>query len=244
MTTDYIALFILSYFFYRGWRKGFLRTILGPIALLACCIAAFLYYQESQNIAISFLICIIGPFALTILVSVLLKLWNKTVNDKITYSPLSRFSGGTFSLLWGGGYVVMFLLFIAFIPLKFEWFTKIQNDVTESKSYALVSQWTDNKIPATALDIGEISQAFKDPEKLKDLESTSEFKDLIEDERFKEIFTDEEIAEYIQTKNFSQLLTNPKIHALLQDKEVIDKIFAFNKKIMADGISKGNGQIP
>ena len=47
-----------------------------------------------------------------------------------------------------------------------------------------------------------------------------------------EIFNDEELTQQVRDKNYTQLLSNPKIKAIFQDKELLDKIFALNKRIM------------
>lgn len=234
MTTDTIIIGAALYLFFKGWHRGFLRTLLGPVSLLIGCAMGFMYYHRTQNLVLSFGISIISPFIITILVSAMLKLWHKAVNDKASLPFSSRLLGSIISILWGGSYLAITLISIGIIPIRSGWFEKIQNDVTTSKSYTLLVKWTGNKIPATSIDMKKISDIYKDPSAMEKFQSTKEFKSLIEDERLKEIFSDETTAEQIRNKDFSKLLSNPKIQAVFQDKELLEKVFALNKIIMEE----------
>jgi len=236
ITTDSIILIILCYFFYKGWRKGFLKTLLGPVALLIGCFMGFSHYHKTQDITTSLVISIISPFVITILASLVLKLWNKAVNNDDPLPLASRLMGSAFSILWGGGYLAMMVLLIGIMPVRFGWFEKVQDDVLASKSYALVNHWAGDKIPIASLDVKKITNVLQNPEALEQFESTEEFETLMGDDLLKELFADEETAEQIRTKNYSQLLANPKMQAVFQNPELLKKIFALNKKIMEEGL--------
>ena len=229
--TDYITAGAILYFFYNGWRKGFLKTLLGPISLIAGCLIGYSYYQKTQNMAVGLAICVLSPFIINILASIILKLWNKAVNSDIPPSMISRLSGSAFSILWGGGYLAMMLILVAVMPLRFGWFEKAQDDVLGSRSYALISERAGDKIPGGFFDIKKIAGVLRDPAKLKEFESTEEFKALREDARLKEFFSDEETADQVRNKDYRGLLSNPKMQAVFRDKELLKKIFALNKKI-------------
>ena len=229
--TDYITLGAFLYFFFNGWRKGFLKTLLGPISLIAGCLIGYGYYQRTQNIAIGLGICIIGPFIINILASILLKLWHKAVNSDVPPPTISRLLASAFSILWGGSYLVMMLILIAVSPLKFGWFEKAQKDVLESRSYAFINARLGDRIPSGLLDIKKVTDILQDPAKFEKFESTQEFKALREDTRLKELLSDEETAEQIRNKDYGKLLSNHKMQAVFQDKELLKKMFALNKKL-------------
>jgi uncharacterized membrane protein required for colicin V production len=229
--TDYITIGAFLYFFYSGWRKGFLKTLLGPVSLIAGCLIGYHYYEKTQNIAVGLAICIISPFIITILASIILKIWHKAVNSDIPPSMISRLSGSAFSILWGGGYLAMMLILIAVAPFRLGWFEKVQNDVLKSRSYALIIAQVGDKIPNEFLDIKKVVSVLQDPAKLERFASTEEFKALKADTLLKEISDDKEIAEQIRNKNYRELLSNPKMQAVFQDKELLKKIFALNQKI-------------
>ena len=234
MITDSIMLAALLYFFYRGWRKGALRTLLGPITLIAGFCAAFIYYQQTRNIPISLLICFLGPIALKVFISLMLKIWDKATDKKIPLSLFSRLFGSFFNILWSGSYVVLLLISIGLIPMRFGWLEKIQDDVVVSKSYTMIYQFMENRAPATSGDIKKLTAIFQNPDKLKQFQSTKEFKALMADDSLKEIFSDKEIVEQIQNKDYGKLLTNPKIQSVFQNEQVLKKMFALNKKIMTE----------
>jgi len=236
MITDYIMLGALLFFFIRGWRKGVLKTLLAPIALIVGCLIGFIHYRQTQNIAISLSICVFSPFALRILASLILKLWNKAVNKDTPLSLPSKVLGSIFGVLWSGSYLVMLLILIGFIPLHVAWFEKIQNDVIASKSYTAIHQFMDKKTPSIASGINNIAAIIENPAILQHFQSTKEFETLIEDNTLKDIFADEELAEQIQSKDYGKLLANPKMQSIMQDGQLLEKIFALNRKIIEESL--------
>ena len=50
--------------------------------------------------------------------------------------------------------------------------------------------------------------------------------------------SDEELAEQIQNKDYGKLLANPKIQSIMQDKQLLEKMFALNKKIMEESLDE------
>ena len=239
--TDYIAAVSLLYFFYSGWRKGFFRTLLGPISLIAGCLMAFIYYQKNHNIVASMGICILGPFIIHFLISIVLKIWHKAVNDDAPLSFISRLFGGSFSVLWGGTYLAMMLILIGMVPIHVGWFEKAQKDVLASKSYTFINTLVNEKIPIAIPDIKKIASTFEDPAKLKALENTEELEALRADDRLQDLFSDEETAEQIKNKNYGKLLVNPKMQEVFQNEELLKKIFALNKRIMEENPVEGPG---
>jgi len=131
----------------------------------------------------------------------------------------------------------MLLILIGLLPIKSGWFEKIQNNVTASKSYNIIYQLIDSKLPATSDDINNLTTIFEDPAKLEKLRSTKEYKTFMEDDNLKEIFSDEETVEQISNKEYGKLLANPKILSMFQNEQLLKKIFALNKKMMEQGLS-------
>ena len=118
MITDSIMLGALLLFFFNGWRKGFLKTLLGPITLIIGCLIAYYHYQQTQNIAVSISICVFSPFALKILASMMLNLWNKAVNNAAPLSTASKVLGSIVGVLWSGSYLALLLVMIGFLILR------------------------------------------------------------------------------------------------------------------------------
>ncbi len=232
--TDVIVRVFILYFLFRGAQKGFLRTLLGPIALILSCLIAFIYYYKTKNIFFSLSMAIFGPLFLTFIFSFVLKSWNTVVNNKESPSPLSRLAGALLSFLWRAPHLAIMLSFLALVPIpkNIAWFIPIQNNVKNSQSYALISRWTKNKIPAAGIDLNKLAAILKNPDHLKALRSTPEFQEIIADNKFRNLFSDQKILQAIKEKNFHELLSQPKIKAFFQDPELIKKFLALQKKIM------------
>ncbi|HQP09882.1 MAG TPA: CvpA family protein [Candidatus Omnitrophota bacterium] len=241
ITTDYITLGAFLYFFFSGWRKGFFKILLAPFSLVAGCAIGYMYYQKTQNMMIGLGICILGPFAINMLASIILRLWHKAVNGSAPLSSLSRILGGAVSLLWGGSYLALMLVMIGMTPLDIPVFKKVQNDVLASKSYALIKWQLGDKIPDALPDIQKITHVLKDPKKIEAFQSTDEFQAVSSDERVKAIFADEKTAEQIKNKDYAALLSNPKMQELFQDKELLKKIFALNKRLSQEPPAQESG---
>src|SRR3989338_4323676 len=99
-TVDFIILCLLLIFFWAGWLKGLLRSLIGPISLGLSLTAGLIYYWITQKFFYAVLITLFGPIALNIIFSIILKIWNKATSDKSSPRLASRILGGLFSLLW------------------------------------------------------------------------------------------------------------------------------------------------
>ena len=71
---DGVVLFLLLYYILRGYNSGFLRSILGPVSLVAGAISGYLYYLKTDQVVVAFLICIISPFIIHFVLSILLRI--------------------------------------------------------------------------------------------------------------------------------------------------------------------------
>jgi hypothetical protein len=234
MITDYIVAGALLYYLYSGWRNGALKTLLGPIAMVMGCLLGFIYYLRTHHFGTSLLICVLSPFALKWLGALALGLWNKTGNKVIPPSFVSRLFACALSVLWYGSYVVLILILIGFLPVRLRWFKAVRGDALASKSYRTIQGFLGEKMPAAAGDIEKVAAILKSPEKFRHFQTTQEFKAVAEDGKLGEIFADEEIAALIERHDYIKLMGNPKIQALMQNEELLKKMFALNKKIMEE----------
>jgi hypothetical protein len=179
------------------------------------------------------------PFAFKILFSILLNIFRRSTKKETTLSYSSQFFGGIFSALWSGSYLVILIILIGLIPIKFAWLEKIQEDVAASKSYDIIHRFMDNKAPAASGDIKKLTAIIENPAQLQQFRSTKEFEALMEDDDLTGILSDEETAEQIRNKDYKKLLANPKIQSLMQNEQLLKKMFALNRKIMEEGLEDG-----
>lgn len=233
--TDSVVLALLLYFIYRGWSQGITRTLLGPVAFLLSCVIAVIYYSKNHNLFMALAIGILGPWILTILFSLALNVWHRSVSAGKLLSYASRGWGAGISLVWGSIHLLLILLFIVLFPGNARWLEGIRQDIFKSRTYSLVDQWTRHLVPRKTLDIRAVSHVLRDPDQLQNIQSSQEYKAVLEDKTIQELLTDEGIAADIKDKDFVQLMANPKIQALLENPELLQKILDLNVKIMEQG---------
>ena len=230
--TDSIVLALTLYFLYRGWSRGLLRTLVGPTALLVGCLGAFIYYAQSHNIIVAFIISIVAPLILNIFFSLALAVWHKMTKTENPISPASRAWGAGLCALCGDINILLIIVLIALVPINAFWIERIRQDIFNSVTYSLVNQWTRHLVPEKSIDIRAVSRALKDPDQIQRLQSSAEYQAVREDKTLQKLLADEEIMRDIQDKNFAKLLANPKMQTMMKNPELIKKILDMNVKMM------------
>lgn len=240
--TDSVVLALTLYFLYRGWSRGLLRTLVGPVALIAGCLGAFIYYAQTRNIIVAFIISIAAPLILNIFLSVALAVWHKMTKTENPISPASRALGAGLCVLWGGINILLIIVLIAVIPLNAFWAERIRQDIFNSATYSLIGRWTKHLVPGKSIDIRSVSQVLKDPEQMQNLQSSAEYQAVWGDKSLQELMADEGIMRDIREKNFARLLANPKMQAVMKDPALVKKILDMNIKIMEQNTRPADAQ--
>ena len=231
--TDYLILGLSFYFILVGARDGFLKTIMGPIALVIATILSYIYYNRTENLIGSLLIGLIAPILIKIILNFVPKIWAKMTRKEITeITWQSRLLGAAIHLLWSGALVAIVLVLLSILPSQLPWMKNIQEDVVESYSYKFVYFVCREKLPSELADVKATIKFFEDPKRLEKLESVQEFQELMEDNKVQDILNDEKTKAQLQGKKLVALMQNPKIHAIIKDKEILEKIYKLNKKIL------------
>ena len=229
---DAIVLVLLILFFARGMINGALRTLLGPISLALGTAAAYLYYQQTHNGLISLGIGILGPFVIRILLSIGLNFWQQAGGNP---SMASRIAGGMLGVIYSGSLLALTIILITVLPFDFPWIKSIKKNILASRSYAFIHQISGNLFPASA---SKTANAPGGPEKT--LESTDEFQEVINDEEMKNLMQDPEVQKNVEEKNFAPLIVNPKFQSLLNNKALIQKLIALQKKMIELNVPTAN----
>lgn len=230
---DIVVLLLFTYYLWRGWKKGFLGALLGPISLAAGCILSYSYYLKTQNIVISLLISLLGPFFLHITLAILLKIWTLTTDEKKKLSLTSRLFGAAFSLSWSGGILVLLILLVMVIPSAVPYAGQIRDNLSDSKTYSLISYYSkQNPLQAD------------DNIRMEKLSQTEEFKQVMQDEKFRKLVTDPEVQKYIGDKNFSGLMNDDKVKEAMKDRDLMIQLFEFQKRIIQDSLDSEDTKIP
>ncbi len=228
--TDYITLIISLLCLARGAARGFIRSLLAPVSLIIATIIGIFYYQATQDLVVSLLIGLFGPFILQFLLRFLLKSFAQATNTDVGPGFLSSLAGAVLTLAWGWVFIVLTLILLALLPARGGVWTTVHNDVISSISYKTTAPWVKNFLPplkAAAQDTNAASQ--------------SDAQSLSQDPRFQKVLQDPEVQKEINDHDIAKLMSNPKIMALTQQ---IMNDPAMIKKLMSVYRSQAEGQQP
>ena len=104
---DFIIYGCLLFYFIRGWKNGFLRTLLSPIAMVAGTALAYLYYQQTHDFVKSLILSILAPFVIGLVLRLIVKIYEHTGPKKNALGPLNRIGGGLLGVGWSGIWFVL-----------------------------------------------------------------------------------------------------------------------------------------
>ncbi len=220
--TDTLTLICCVFLIFRGVSRGFLGSILGPLALILATIVSIVYYAWTKDIPISLCIGLFGPFILAWIFRFFLHSWKQMTNPEGKLSLVSRIGGALLTLLWGMTMVIITLLLLAMIPPVNKPLQVMYKDIHMSYIYRIIKP----------LDYYAIDK----PSPQENLESLSK------DKRIQDIINDPKITEAIRLKDYSSLMSNPKIMALIRDPEMIKKMMAIYKQLLQQQINSTNSQ--
>ena len=229
--TDYIVLIVVSLSTFNGWRRGFLRSLLGPLSLVLCSVLSFVYFQKTHNLFWSLLLCVLGPLLLNILLPLLLKIGQKTAPEDKSISSSSRILGALFNLSWNTGTLILFLVWILMLPANVFGLAKIHSDINGSMTISLLNQLLPNYLPLVD-HFQNTWRVLNDPKERKMIESSPEYTALSQDEKIQGILADQDLIDQIRRGEMAKILSNPKIQEIFQDKELIKKFLALENSIL------------
>jgi len=229
---DIIVITILVIYFVLGIRNGFLRTLIGPASLFIGSIIAFIYYKQSESFLWALLISIMAPLTVNLVLIIFLKILHKTLGIKKELTLLSRCAGGLIATVWSGAWILLTLIFLVITPCEWSWFDRLQDGVLNSRTYAAINTIVGDKIPRTSTNVRGLSEMLQNPRKFRVLKNTTEYKELARHETIIELLSNKETMKQIQHQDIPKLLSNPKFQALLSDKELIEKVFMLQRKLI------------
>ncbi len=232
---DLAFLFLFLYFLIRGFEKGFLRSLLGPLSLILGSILSYIYYLKTNNTVAALLLGLFSPLLLQWAMILVIYIWSFSKPKKKNLSILSRISGAMISLIWSGGMVVIFILLIMIMPAGLPYAAQAQDELSKTKTYSLIHYFV-QKNPVTLPS---------SPEEMEQLAKSEEFKKILEDDQFKKIINDPKIQKYIQERNMEGLMRDKdamsKMTALLNNPETVKTLMELQKKMMSK--KAGSGRI-
>lgn len=202
-----------AFLLWKGFSRGFLASLIGPLALILGSIAAGIYYVGTKQVTISLCIGLFGPFVLTWILRFLLRSWNRVINPEKEIHFLSRFGGALLSLSWGLTMIIITVLLLVLIPPFNKPMEILSQDIHSSYLYHLVKPF----------------DSMADKSNKKHLSSQENIKLLSQDKRIQDVIQDPQITAAINRKDYAYLISNPKIAAIMQDPELIKKMMTLYK---------------
>lgn len=234
--TDLIISFLIVFYAYSGWRKGFFRSILSPISFVICFLFAWLYFKRTHNILISFSISMMGPFLINQFI-----LWVLTIErgSQEEHSPIdltSRWLGCAVTLMWGLTMSLLVIFLLAISPLKMEPVVFARQNIIKSFVFSMIASRLPKSSFVLAKDDTSSTMAVPvggEPPQLADqsLAQTAEYQNLITDQRIKDLFADPEVEQLIKNKDYMKLLQNKNFGRILDDPQLIAKMLQMQSKI-------------
>ncbi len=240
--TDKIIFFTGLFLFWRGWSKGFPKTILGPLALIAGSALSYFYYLLSHNLLAAVAIGIVAPIIFNVIFSMTLKmLFSK--DEKKHVSLLSRLSGGLLNTLWGEFFLLTGVVLLMMIPLQLPTLNNAQADIQSSYTYAQLKPILHRLFNSETIAQYDPSKfiALSDPKVLKAIEKSKEYQDILNDERIQALLNDPAVTGQVKDKNIGQLVQNPKFIALTRDPELLKKFLALYSTMLKNAKTKTTG---
>ena len=234
LLADYIVLIFLVIFFILGWRRGFLRTLFGPISFfLGLSIGSF-YYFKTFNIAASILIIFIASFFLHMGLSRLLDLFRKVRGEgegKAGFS-IGRLLAGVFNSVWQGLFLIATLLIIPLLPSEEGGlFESAQDHIVASQTYTVADNWP-HAWMSSQFDAKRTFEILRDPSSMERIKNSSQYQALIKNERITALLSDERIKKNIETHNYLELLNNHKVQEVLNNRDLVKNLLSLNRKII------------
>ena len=219
-------LFLLS----SGWRKGLLRTLIGPLSLLINIAACYFYFQKTHNLIGTAVAMLLGPFVISCCLFLIIFFWHVNFDKGVPPVFLSRFLGSTLNLVWGSGIAVSSILMVAILPTASPRLSTFKNYVMSSHAYALTEKFIKNKIPLFR-QAETVIKTSQDPQELAKFQSEPEFRALYFDPKIQKFLTDRETSNQIQNHDMKGLLSNPVFLNLWQDPELLTKLIKLSQRI-------------
>ena len=241
LITSLLSLFLMA----LGYSRGFLRSLLGPIALIAATILSVIYYQYTGQLITSLMIGLVGPLVLLFILKFILKSWISATKSKAKPEFPSRLAGLAMTLLWGWVFIILTLVLLAIFPSLNSSLTFLHNDVTHSYSYALARPLENLLVkPAPATPLRQ-----RQAEQTRHARSApAQGQSLATDPRFQKVLQDPEVQREIQERDYAKLMQNPKMMALTQqimnDPSLMQKVLSAYKNRPQAGAPEQNSAQP
>jgi uncharacterized membrane protein required for colicin V production len=232
LSVDIIFLLAGIFFFLAGLSKGFLKTIIGPLALVLGTGMGFMYYQKTGDWAAAFVISFFGPITIKVGFWLFRAMLPTPKPEEQRALTLGKIAGGVFNLLWGWGIMAIIIMFLTMIPGEWIWLKKVQTNILQSNTYAWINKQTHYIFQKGRDNILSVLTFWTTPGQSAKMAEMPEYQELIEQDKVQTILDDENLLLKLQDHNPLTALRDPKIQALIKDKDLVKQILNLQMKMI------------
>jgi len=215
---DKIILVFVAVFFLSGWLKGFLRSLVGPVAFICCFLSAVIFYDLNQNILMAAVIMFAGTIALALCLSLLLWISLRSINKEYRGKIflLSRICGATTNVAWQANILFFGIIFFSLCPLEEGALTTLQRQVSESTMVSyyktkIVNQ--DVRLQALVASL----ESLRDPQQVQAIAQTDKYKAFQNDPNVQAFIHDPELQKALADNDSLKILKSPSLRKLVTD---------------------------
>ena len=214
MAIDAAIVLLLVFFIWRGAARGFLQSLIGPLAFIVATAGAVFYYHSTKNIWISLGIGLAGPFLLHFALAFILRSFGFLSGGPGKPSFLSGLLGALITALWGMSLVLPVIVLLGFLPGT--------GPYTKGSLICAAAK------PLTKFIIPPVSGAkTASPSPAAPTSSAANpLQAIAGDPRMQALLKDPAIVKAVEEKNYPALLSNPKILEIAQDPAFVQKLLA------------------
>jgi hypothetical protein len=226
---DLIILGFLILAFYRGWRQGLIKILIGPLSLIIAWVGSIIYYNQTHLFLRSLIFSILGPFIIQIVVSTFYKvIASPTPNQNQQTTGIGNILGAIISLIWSSCWLIMSVILIALTPSFIPGISNIQEKLVSSTTYSTIDLLSGHRLSVLKTNMTLLRD---NPSEIKQIKESKAYEDILSDPKVQDLFKDEETRRQVQERDISKLMANPKIYSLLKDPELIKKFMLFQKEM-------------
>lgn len=229
---DIIYFLLLGFFFFRGWKKGFFHSLVGPACLAFWFIIGVMNYDLNDNIIKSVMITIIGSFFSALLIHFLLFLGHRSVQTphRDYVFIVSRLLGGILNMGWNGLLAAFIAIILSLMPTNFLGLGNAQKAIEKSISYTKFYKHLICPFPGIRNLLITIS-VFKNHKILEDYKDTYEYKQVFSHPKIQMLVQNLPLMKKFYSQDAFFLLGNADVRSILSDDDLIFKISNLGKRI-------------
>jgi len=238
---DLIALGFLLFALWDGWRAGLFRSILSPLCCAFFVIIAIINFDLNYNIAVAGLIVVIGTAVTSVTIRSILWLTRRTVEKQFRAYIFwgSRLLGAGVSVIWKTLIGAVLLLFLTIIPAGFiPGINVLQEKIVFSRTYFCIDKEMLTRFPQVQ-KIYLVLSVLKDAAQNKEMADNPELTAFFSSPRVQAFMADEGVKSYLAGKNYLQLITHPKLKAIITDDGLMATLTRLSRQIYKEKFKNG-----